>query len=356
MKKLNAAIIGQGRSGRNIHGKFFNSERNTLYNLVAVVDVDKQRREIALKEYENIEVFEDYTQLFGRSDIDLVINASMSKDHYAITKDLLEHKFNVLTEKPFARNRYECDNLIKIAKENGVNLSVFHQSLFAPIYTEAKKVYESGKLGKIKQIDITYNGFARRWDWQTSQVEMGGSIYNTGPHPIGYGLGFLDFDPDFKVIYSNLDNVITSGDADDYAKILITAPNKPLVDIEVTSIDAYAAPVFKILGSKGTFKSTFKEWEVKYMVDGENPEQKLILNPLKDENGLPAYCSEDLITHEEKGEINGSAFDVGTKCFYEMVYNAIVNNKEMEIKPEHAAMVISVIEQAHAENPLPVKF
>ena len=356
MKKLNAAIIGQGRSGRNIHGKFFNSERNTLFNLIAVVDTDKERRDIALKEYANCETYDDYTALFGRKDIDLVINATMSKDHYAITKDLLEHGFNVISEKPFARNRYECDNLIKIANENNVKLGVFHQSLYAPVYTEAKKAYESGKLGKIEQIDITYNAFSRRWDWQTSQVEMGGNIYNTGPHPIGYGLGFLDFDPDYKVIYTKLDHVITSGDADDYAKILITAPNKPLVDIEVTSIDSYAAPVFKILGSKGTFKSTFKEWEMKYMVDGENPERKLILEPLKDENGLPVQCSEELIMHEEKGELVGSAFDVGTKCFYEMMYNAIVNNAEMEIKPEHAAMVISIIEQAHAENPLPVKF
>ena len=77
---------------------------------------------------------------------------------------------------------------------------------------------------------------------------------------------------------------------------------------------------------------------------------------ITDENGLPIYCKEDLITHEEKGETSGTAFDVGTRCFYDMMYEAIVNNKEMEIKPEYAAMVISVIEQVHAENPLPILF
>ena len=356
MSKLNVAIIGQGRSGRNIHGHYFKGESNSNFNVIAVVDVDEARRKRALEEYPGCEVFACHTELYGRKDIDLVVNASMSKDHYRITKDLLENDFNVVVEKPFARNRYECDNLIKIAKEKNVKLAVFHQSLFAPGFVNVKKAIESGKIGEVKQIDLTYSNFARRWDWQTTQVEMAGNIYNTGPHPIGYALSFLDFDPNFKVVYSKLDHVLSSGDSDDYAKILITAPGKPLIDIEINSNDAYAASTFKVLGTKGTLKASLSECEMKYIVDGENPEQKLILTPLQDENGLPIYCSEELKKHEEKNEVSGTAFDVGTSCFYDMMYEAIVNNKEMKIKPEYAAMVISVIEQVHAENPLPVKF
>ena len=35
MKDVRVAIIGQGRSGRNIHGAFFRSESNTLFNVVS---------------------------------------------------------------------------------------------------------------------------------------------------------------------------------------------------------------------------------------------------------------------------------------------------------------------------------
>ena len=357
MKKLNVAIIGQGRSGRDIHGRHFKSENNELFNVVAVVEIDEARRSLAREEYENCEVYDNYEKLYDRNDIDLVVNATMSMDHYAVTKDLLEHGFNVVVEKPFARNRYECDDLIRISKEKGVVLAVFHQSLFAPFFVKAKEIAKSGKLGEIKQININYNNFARRWDWQTTQVKMGGNIYNTGPHPIGYGLSFLDFAPDFKVAFSKLDHVLSSGDADDYAKIILTAPNKPVVDLEISSNDAYTPPYkIKMLGSKGSCIVGFTNYEMKYIIDGENPEQKLILDPIKDDTGMPTFCREELITHEEKEEFSGSAFDVGTKCFYEMMYDAIENGKELEIKPEYAAMVISVIEQAHAENPLPVKF
>ena len=356
MKKLNIAIIGQGRSGRDIHGCYFKSEENTKYNVLYVVERDERRRKRALEEYPGCEVFESYTELYGKKDIDLVLNSTISDEHFKVSKELLEHGFNVVVEKPMARTRYESDTLIKLAKDNNLKLGVFQQTFLAPYYLGAKEVIASGKLGEIKQIDITFSNFARRWDWQCSQVKMGGNAYNTGPHPIGIALGFLDFDEIFRVVYSKLDHVLSSGDSDDYAKILITAPNKPLVDVEINSNDAYPASTVKILGSKGTYKSSATEYEMEYIVDGENPEKELILEPLQDEEGYPIYCSEELIKHKEEGKYQGTAFDVGTKSFYEMMYNAIVNDKEMSVKPEHAAMIISVIETAHAQNPMPVKF
>ena len=106
MKKLRAAIIGQGRSGRDIHGAFFKTGRNEYIEVVAVVEFDPKRRERALQEYPGCVVYEDYHALFERKDIDLVVNASYSDTHYSITKDLLGHGFHVLVEKPFARNYY----------------------------------------------------------------------------------------------------------------------------------------------------------------------------------------------------------------------------------------------------------
>ena len=105
MKKLNLAIIGQGRSGRDIHGVYCRSERNLYYNVKYVVDADERRRNQAKDLYPGCETFADYRELFDK-DVDLVVNASFSDMHFAITKDLLEHKKNVMVEKPFARNRF----------------------------------------------------------------------------------------------------------------------------------------------------------------------------------------------------------------------------------------------------------
>ena len=129
MKKLRVAIIGYGRSGQDIHSKFFASDSNDKYEVVIVVDELDFRREQA-KARHNCEVFADYHEILDRKDIDLVVNASYSEQHYAITKDLLLHGMNVLVEKPFARNRYECDDLIRTAKAQNVTLAVFQQTFF----------------------------------------------------------------------------------------------------------------------------------------------------------------------------------------------------------------------------------
>ena len=356
MKKLNIAIIGQGRSGKNIHGRYYRCEDNLYYNVKYVVDTDEFRRNVAEEIYPGCKTFEKYEELFELDDIDLVVNATYSEFHYPITKELLLHGKNVLVEKPFGRSRYECDELIKIAGEQGVTLAVFQQTFLAPFYGFVYDTIRSGKLGDVKQIDIRYNGFARRWDWQTLQKKCAGSTYNTGPHPIGMGLGFLDFDKDAKVVYSKLDTALTSGDADDYAKILISAPNKPLIDIEISSMDAYSDHNIKVQGSKGTLKATPAAYEMTYICDGENPERPVVETFLKDENGNPIYCGENLVKHVESEKFNGTAFDIGTARLYEQLYYKITEGREMTVTPEMAADIISVIETVHAQNPLPLKY
>lgn len=356
MKKLNVAIIGQGRSGQNIHGTYMRSEDNLYYTVKYVVDMDEHRREVAEKNYPGCTTLADYRELFAYDDVDLVVNASYSEMHYPITRDLLLHGKNVLVEKPFARSRFECDELMQIAKREGVVLAVFQQTFLAPFYEFCYDMIKSGKLGQVKQVSIRYNGFARRWDWQTLQKKCAGSTYNTGPHPVGMALGFVDFDPHAQVVYSKLDTALTSGDADDYAKILIATPDKPLVDIEISSIDAFANYNVKIQGTLGTLKATPTSYEMVYINEGENPERPVVEGSLRDEAGNPIYCGEQLIRHNESAQFGGTAFDVGTAKMYKQIYDRITEGKEMTVTPEMAAAVISVIETVHAQNPLPLKF
>lgn len=353
MEKMRVAIIGQGRSGRNIHGAYFKSELNDNCTVVAVVEADEFRRNRAAEEY-GCDVYSDYTELFGRKDIDVVVNASYSQMHYPITKDLLLHGFNVLSEKPFGRTSYECAELIKIAKDKGLTVAAFHQSLCTPMFNKVKEIAESGILGDIVQIDLTYSGFARRWDWQTLQGKCAGSTYNTGPHPIGQALALLGWDKDTKVIYSKYGKSLTSGDAEDYVKILLSAPGKPIVDIEMNSADPFAAKTFKLCGTKGVFIADQNNYQIKYLEPSELPARPVISEFLKNDAGDPVYCSEQVEAKVEEGTVKGSAFDSAVKTFYGQLYDTVMNGKELIITPEMAAEVIRIIETCYAQNPLPI--
>ncbi len=179
MKQIRVAILGQGRSGRDIHGQHL-SQDTERYQIAAVVDPLPERRERAAKEY-GCATYSDYSELFGRSDIDLVVNAAPSKFHVPYTLALMEAGFNVLCEKPFASKAADVDRLIATSEKTGKLLAIFQQSRYAPYFQQVRKVIDSGVLGDIIQINVAFNGFSRRYDWQTLTSEMGGNLLNTGP-------------------------------------------------------------------------------------------------------------------------------------------------------------------------------
>ena len=357
MKKLRVAIIGQGRSGRNIHGAYFLSEQNTQFEVVAVVDAIADRRERGVKDF-GCDAYEDYRELFTRNDIDLIVNASFSQQHYAIAKDCLEHGYNVLNEKPFAKTYFEAMDLINTAKANGVLITCFHQSLYSPAVNLIREVLPTGKLGNIHQINLCWSGFSRRWDWQTLQNHCAGGVYNTAPHPIGIALDLIDWAPDAHVAYSHLDRALTSGDANDMAKIIITAQGKPIVDIEVNSADAFPNQNIKILGDRGSLIcGTTGDVKIKYIVDGELDPRPVTAEPLRQpETGYPMYCSEKLPIHEETLPTEGDLLVSHTRYFYERLYETMMNGAPLYVTAEKAAKVIEIIEAVHAENPLSVEY
>ena len=352
MKKLNVAIIGQGRSGRDIHGAFFRSELNTKYNVVAVVDAMENRRERAAEEY-GCPVYATYQELFDIEGIDLVINSTFSHMHSDVSIDLLNHGFNVVCEKPFAKTYEDACRVIKAAKDNGKMVNAFQQTRFAPFYTKIKEIVASGILGELMQVSISYNGFGRRWDWQTSKAYAGGGVRNTGPHPIDMGMEWLGFAEDVTV-FSKLGHANTAGDAEDYAKVIMTVPGKPLVDIEISSCDCYSPYNYRILAKNGSLRATLSHIDIRYFDPKTAAPLVQIMEPLEKPDRTPAYCSETLDWKEESFDVTGSAFAVGVQKYYDMIYAHLTEGAAMEVTPEQVLTQLKVIDKIHAQNPAPI--
>src|SRR4051794_37258335 len=114
------AILGQGRSGRDIHGAHLSKDTDN-YRIVAVVDPLPERRERAAAEY-GCETYADYKPLLERDDLDLIVNAAPSKFHVPITLAILEAGFNALCDKPLASRAADVDRLIAAADRSGKTL------------------------------------------------------------------------------------------------------------------------------------------------------------------------------------------------------------------------------------------
>jgi predicted dehydrogenase len=353
MRQLRVAIIGQGRSGWKIHGVNFIQQRD-MYKVAAVVDPMQKRRDNARELYgEDIDTYSDHSGLFGRKDIDIVVNAAPSHLHFEITKELLENGFDVLCDKPLVAKSKEADILIKTAEDNNRLFTIFQQSRYAAYFRKIKSIVDSGVLGRIIQIGISFSGYARRWDWQTLQAYNGGNLLNTGPHPLDQALVlFGEGMPDIKCF---MDRVNTYGDAEDYVKLILSGKGKPVIDIEISSCQAYNPYTYCIQGSRGGLKATMERVDYKYFIPEENDMRKLMTQPLEDEKGEPAYCFETLKWHENTWEHEPEEYGTFagmTRDFYVMLYEHIVNNGPLEVTPMQVRRQIAVIEECHRQNPM----
>ncbi len=348
MKKLKVGIIGQGRSGKDIHARTLALLPET-FEISAVADPLEDRLAKARQEF-SCDTFTTLEEMLAkRGDLDLVVNATPSYLHIPVTEQVLKAGFNVLCEKPFGRRVEDVDRMVATAKKAGKTLAVFQQSRFAPYFQQVKTVTESGVLGRIVMVKIAFNGYARRWDWQTLRKMDGGNLLNTGPHPLDQALHFIGRDAMPEVL-NIMDNVNTFGDAEDHVKLILRRKGRPTVDLEISSCCSYNPYTYVVYGSRGSLAGTMTHLEWKYYKDSEAPKQELISGPMPNR----AYCYEKLDMHEEKWDAPEEAvknlFDYMATRFYNNLYDVLVSGAPLAVPVEQVRQQIAVIQEAHRQN------
>ncbi|NOY80143.1 MAG: Gfo/Idh/MocA family oxidoreductase [Kiritimatiellaeota bacterium] len=348
MRTLQVGIIGQGRSGRNIHAQWL-IHVPEKFRIAAVVDPLADRRDRAAKEY-GCDTYADYRDLFKRNDLDLIVNATPSHLHVPVTREALETGFNVLCEKPLARRAADVDDLIAVSRRTGKLLAIYQQSRFAPYFEQVRKVVDSGVLGRIVMVKVAFNGFSRRWDWQTLQDMNGGNLLNTGPHPLDQALQLFGTDQ-MPEVWCRFDRVNTFGDAEDHVKLLLSGKDRPTIDLEISSCCAYPVYTYQVYGSCGGLSGNMTHIDWKYFKPEEAPPRQLIREPLPG----PSYCSEKLAWYEESWDVPESQKDLFNSMaarFYDNLYDALTTGAPLVVQPEHVRLQVAVIEECHRQNPL----
>lgn len=349
MKKIRTGIIGQGRSGHDIHAHSITKVVPQQFEIAAVADVLEDRCDKAKAEF-GCDAYADYRELLKRNDLDLVINATPSHLHVPVSLDALEAGHNLLCEKPLARRAADVDTLTAKAAETGKLFAVFQQSRFAPYFRQVRKVVQSGVLGRVVMVKIAFNGFSRRWDWQTLQEFDGGSLLNTGPHPLDQALQFFGTDT-MPEVFCLMDRANTFGDAEDHVKLILHGKDRPTIDLEISSCCAYSPYTYQVYATRGSLSGTMQHIDWKWYVPEEAPPQKLTREPLPD----CQYCRETLPMHEDSWDVaseDSNLFDSMAGKFYRNLYDALLNGAPLEVPVAHVRQQIAVIEECHRQNPL----
>ncbi|PFT49783.1 Gfo/Idh/MocA family protein [Priestia megaterium] len=98
----------------------------------------------------------DWRTLIKRDDIDLIDIVTPNNSHAEIAIAAAEAGKHIYCEKPLAMTLEQSKRMLEAVEKNGVIHMINHNYRFAPAVQHAKKLIESGRLGKIFHIRATY--------------------------------------------------------------------------------------------------------------------------------------------------------------------------------------------------------
>lgn len=156
-------------------------------DLAAVCDTSGYVLDV-LQKYTGMETYSDYRKLLDEEPLDAVVIATPSRVHGAMVRAALERKLHVFCEKPFCLDIAEGAQLAELAARNGVVNQVGYHYRFVGPFREAKRIVDSGALGRIHHVRVEAYGpvvtRAKNATWRTRKSEGGGCLYDYACHAI----------------------------------------------------------------------------------------------------------------------------------------------------------------------------
>ncbi|HOX08708.1 MAG TPA: Gfo/Idh/MocA family oxidoreductase [Planctomycetota bacterium] len=276
---IRVGVAGLGRSGWDIHIRTLR-HMGEKFKVVAVVDNLPERRKQAAEEL-GCKAYTSYGKLLADPDVELAVVAMPTDLHVPWAVKALRAGKQVVVEKPVARNLRECDRLIKVAGETGLSVTVFQNRRYDATFLKIRELVTGGALGRVNFLRYTGAGFGRRWDWQTVKARGGGQLRNNVIHALDELMEFSG--PADPEIFCKMDNVLSSGDAEDWVQLVLKAPDAPTMEVDIFSNCAYPQATWLVLGQKGSLTSAGSELKWKVVKGFESlPPRPLDLSPTPD--------------------------------------------------------------------------
>ncbi len=159
--KVRVGIIGAGGIA-NYHAKCY--KQIPYVELVAVVDIVKEKAKDFAQRWGIPEknVFTNHKEMLESVELDAVSICTPHAFHASISIDCLNAGVHVLVEKPMAVSGDEAYRMWKTSQKTGKILMVAFQTRYSPELIAARRIVQSGALGKIYYGETTCYGGRRR--------------------------------------------------------------------------------------------------------------------------------------------------------------------------------------------------
>lgn len=340
MSPINTALCSFGLSGQVFHAPLISSEPSLYLHTIM------QRSQDHAKDfYPEARIAKTFEQILQNKEIQLVVVNTPNALHYPMVKAALLADKHVVVEKPFTLTAAEAEELIKLAKQRNLILSVFHNKRLESDHLTLKKVLEDKLLGRLVEVEWHYDRYRTHIthkQWKEDLVPGSGTWYDLGVHLIDSMLQLFG-----KPVYVNADmrSLRRHHGSVDYFNVRYDYPDFRVI-LRSSTYVREPGPVVAAHGEKGSF--------MKYVTDPQEDQLKEGLRP-----GMEGWAKENeinaMIHTEIKGEIIRKHLPVEKGCYekyYQNISAAIQGKEELIWKPEQALAAIQLLERAIHSNEL----
>jgi len=156
MRKYRGAFLGCGGRG-NSQAAAYNAHPDV--DLVALCDIDESRLKAAGEKHGVKVLYTNFHKMIEQEKPDIVAIPTRTNLHCELTLAVLEHKVNIIVEKPMGVDLVEADKMVAAAEEAGIQLAVHHQWSLCPHQRKAKEMIKAGDIGEPVYIQSSGKGY-----------------------------------------------------------------------------------------------------------------------------------------------------------------------------------------------------
>ncbi|AZB34098.1 Gfo/Idh/MocA family oxidoreductase [Chryseobacterium bernardetii] len=317
MQLVKAGLCAFGMSGKVFHAPFLKDHPG--FFISAVVERSKEESK---EKYPEATIYRSVEEMLQNADVELVIINTPVQTHYEYARKALEAGKNIIVEKPFTVNVEEAEELVKLAEEKGLFLSVYQNRRFDRDFQQVQKILSEGKLGNIKEAEIRFDRFrttpsGKQHKENPDQIGSG-SLHDLGAHLVDQAVQCFGYP---EKLFADVFSMKGSEFANDYFEIVLFYKNDLRVRLKssvFTKEDHYA---YKIHGDRGSFLQERTDNQETELVAGAIPVYgKEWMQPLKEADGILNYLN----ANSETERIFTSSEAGNYMDYYQQIYEHIV--------------------------------
>ena len=297
---INVGLIGYGFAGQVFHAPLLRTTPGLTIAAVASRNPDKVRADLG-----DVAVHAEPAALIGDPNVRLVVLASPNATHYPLARAALEAGKHVVIDKPFADDAVQAGELVRLAEDKGLLLSVYHNRRWDSTTRTAQRLLADGTLGTIRHAAMHFDRFRpqpqARWK---EEAEAGGGIWmDLGPHLLDEALLYFG-EP--LAIDADLPTLRPGSRCEDQFQARLRYADGLRVDLGASMVAAVALPRVALHGLQGSWVKQSLDPQEADLIAGRKPTGDAAAWGVDEETGVLAVLRDGKVATSPLPTENGA--------------------------------------------------